>query len=132
VPRILDSSAYQQDGLLVITTDESEWGESQQDSTSCCGEQPGPDTPMPGITGVGGGRTGALVIGKCVAAGATDPTAYNHYALLRSLEDIYGISTGGSDGHGHLGYAGAAGVTAFGPDVFSACSPAAAALARKS
>ena len=131
VPMIEASPAFQQDGLLVITTDESEWNQTQQDSDSCCGEQPGPDTPMPGITGIGGGRTGALVIGKCVAAGAKDDTAYNHYSLLRSLEDVYGISTGGSDGHGHLGYAGTDGVSSFGPDVFSACSPATAALAKK-
>ena len=131
VPLIEASPAFQQDGLLVITTDESEWNQSQQDSGSCCGEQPGPDTPMPGITGVGGGRTGALVIGKCVAAGATDSTAYNHYSLLRTLEDVYGITTGGSDGHGHLGYAGTDGVPSFGPDVFSACPPSVAALAKK-
>ena len=131
VPLIESSPAFQTDGLLVITTDESEWGQSQQDSTSCCGEQPGPDTPMPGITGIGGGRTGALVIGRCVAAGATDTTPYNHYALLRTLEDLYGISTGGSDGHGHLGYAGTDGVSSFGPDVFSACPSAAATVAQK-
>jgi len=131
VPLIEQSPAFQQDGLLVITTDESEWNQSQQDSGSCCGEQPGPDTPMPGITGIGGGRTGALVIGKCVAAGATDNTPYNHYSLLRTLEDLYGIATGGSDGHGHLGYAGTDGVSSFGPDVFSACPPATAAHARK-
>ena len=131
VPMIEASPAFQQDGLLVITTDESEWNQTQQDSDSCCGEQPGPDTPMPGITGIGGGRTGALIIGRCVGAGATDDTAYNHYSLLRTLEDVYGISTGGSDGHGHLGYAGTTGVSSFGPDVFSACPPATAALAKK-
>jgi phosphatidylinositol-3-phosphatase len=115
VPIIENSAAFQQDGLLVITTDESEWNQSEQDSGSCCGEQPGPDTPMPGITGIGGGLTGALVIGTCVPGGATDATAYNHYSLLRTIEDLFGV--------GHLGYAGGDGVSSFGPDVFANCTP---------
>jgi hypothetical protein len=131
VPLIEQSPAFQQDGLLVITTDESEWNQTQQDSTSCCGEQPGPDTPMPGITGIGGGRTGAVVIGRCVAAGATDATPYNHYSLLRTFEDLFGIASGGSDGAGHLGYAGGAGVSSFGPDVFSSCATPVAAPATR-
>jgi phosphatidylinositol-3-phosphatase len=132
VPRIESSPAFQQDGLLVITSDESEWNQSQQDSTSCCGEQPGPDTPMPGITGVGGGRTGALVVGHCVAGGVVDSTnSYNHYSLLRTLEDLFGITSGGADGHGHLGYAGDPQLTSFGSDVFSACSTPVAAIAKK-
>jgi phosphatidylinositol-3-phosphatase len=121
IPLIEASPAYQQDGLIVVTTDESEWNQSEQDSTSCCGEQVGPDTPLPGITGVGGGRTGAFVMGRCVAAGATVGTDYNHYSLLRTLEDLFGMSSGGADGKGHLGYAGADGLTSFGSDVFSAC-----------
>jgi hypothetical protein len=132
VPQIESSPAFQQDGLLVITTDESEWNQSQQDSTSCCGEQPGPDTPMPGITGIGGGRTGALVIGRCVPGGAVDDGhAYNHYSLLRTVEDLFGITSGGADGHGHLGYAAGAGVTSFGSDVFSSCPTPVAAIAKK-
>jgi len=31
--------------------------EAESDATACCGEQPGPNTPQPGITGPGGGRT---------------------------------------------------------------------------
>jgi phosphatidylinositol-3-phosphatase len=132
VPKIESSPAFQQDGLLVITTDESEWGQSQQDSSSCCGEQPGPDTPMPGISGVGGGRTGALVIGRCVPGGAVDDAiAYNHYSLLRTFEDVFGVTSGGADGHGHLGYAAGAGVTSFGPDVFASCPTPVAAHAKK-
>jgi hypothetical protein len=119
IPRIERSPAYQRDGLIVITTDES----ANSDAASCCGEQPGPDTPLPGITGVGGGRVGSLVIGRCVAGGKQDATPYNHYSLLRSLEDIFGIRTGGSDGHGHLGYAGATGLRPFGKDVFGGCTP---------
>jgi phosphatidylinositol-3-phosphatase len=117
VPRITSSPAFKKDGLLIVTTDEA----AASDAGSCCGEQPGPDSPLPGVEGMGGGRTGTVVIGRCVPAGRKVATAYNHYSLLRSLEDLFGIKTGGSDGKGHLGYAGASGLAAFGPDVFSAC-----------
>jgi hypothetical protein len=118
VPRIESSPAFQKDGLLIITSDEAA---VQDDASSCCGEQAGPNDPMPGIYGMGGGRVGTLVVGRCVAAGKTDTSAYNHYSLLRSLEDLFGIKTGGSDGKGHLGFAGASGLAPFGPDLFSSC-----------
>jgi hypothetical protein len=118
VPRITSSPAFRKDGLLVITTDEA----AASDAASCCGEQAGPNSPLPGVFGIGGGRVGTLVIGRCVAGGRTDATPYNHYALLRSLEDLFGIRRGGSDGKGHLGYAGAAGLRSFGSDVFSSCT----------
>ena len=108
------------DDRRFITTDEA----STSDSTACCGEQPGPSDPMPGIHGPGGGRTGALVIGQCVRRGAKDKTPYNHYSLLRTLEDLFGVTKGGSDGKGHLGFAGAAGLESFGADVFARCPTA--------
>jgi len=76
---------------------------------------------LPGVEGAGGGRTGTVVIGRCVRGGRQDATPYNHYSLLRSIEDLFGVRTGGSDGKGHLGYAGASGLAAFGPDLFSSC-----------
>lgn len=111
VPMILASPAYQQDGVLIITFDESDG--PQADATSCCGEVGDLNSLLPGLTGTGGGRVGALVLSRFVAPGSTSTTPYNHYSLLRSLEDILGA-------RGHLGYAGAAGVTSFGPDVFNA------------
>jgi hypothetical protein len=119
VPRIKQSPAFQRDGLLIITTDEA----STSDATSCCNEQPGPNDPQPGIHGPGGGRTGALVIGHCVGGGRKVTTPYNHYSLLRTLEDLFGVRTGGTDGKGHLGYAAASGLKPFGRDVFNKCSP---------
>jgi phosphatidylinositol-3-phosphatase len=118
VPMIKASPAYQDNGLIMITSDESEIG----DSTSCCHEKPGPSDKHPGVEGPGGGRNGALFIGRCISAGKKDATPYNHYSLLRSLEDMFGITTGGSDGLGHLGYAGAKGLKPFGSDVYSKCS----------
>ncbi|MDQ1747470.1 MAG: phosphatidylinositol-3-phosphatase [Frankiaceae bacterium] len=123
VPKIEASPAFGKDGLLLILADESDG----QDATSCCGETFGPNSPFPGIypesgNGQGGGLVGALAIGRCVRPGATDATPYNHYSLLRSLEDLYGVTTGGADGKGHLGMAGAAGLASFGPDLFASCS----------
>jgi phosphatidylinositol-3-phosphatase len=120
VPLIKQSPAFKKDGLLIITTDEA----SSSDATACCNERPGPSDPQPGIRGPGGGRIGTLVIGHCVGAGRKVKTPYNHYSLLRSLENLFGIHKGGSDGKGHLGYAGASGLKAFGSDVFNKCSPA--------
>jgi phosphatidylinositol-3-phosphatase len=109
VPRITGSAAYKQGGLLIITFDEA----STSDSTACCGEQPGPGSPTPGgqNPGAGGGKVGAVLLSPYVQPATVDQTAYNHYALLRSVEDIFGL--------GHLGFAAQAGLKAFGSDVFN-------------
>jgi hypothetical protein len=114
VPRITQSPAYADGGMLVVTWDEGQI--SPQGSQACCDEPTGPNTPLPGIFGPGGGRTGAVVLSPWTRPGTTNGQPYNHYALLRSIEDLFGL--------GHLGYAGQPGLRAFGDDVFDA--PAAA------
>ena len=89
VPRIQASPAYRQDGIIVITFDESDGPDS--DSTACCGEGPGPNSPRPGITGPGGGRIGALVLSPFAPKNATVATPANHYSLLAALEDGFGV-----------------------------------------
>ena len=115
VPQIVASAAYQRDGLLIITFDEAE-GDPRDpthlDASACCGELPGPSSPLPGIIGLGGGRTGAVLLSPFIKAGSVNDTPYNHYALLKSVEDIFGLD--------HLGYAGQSGLQGFGPDVFNA------------
>jgi hypothetical protein len=105
VPRILHSRGYRKNGLLVITFDESESG-----ADSCCFTPTGPNTPAQGIYGAGGGRTGTLLLSPWIKPGSQNPTPYNHYSLLRSVEDIFGV--------GHLGYAARDEVEPFGRDVF--------------
>jgi hypothetical protein len=112
IPKILASPAFRKDGLLVVTFDEAELQGSSADSSSCCGEGPGPNSPLPGITGLGGGRVGAIVLSRWTRPGRVNATAYNHYGLLRTIEDLYGL--------GHLGYAGNPAVNSFGHDVFDA------------
>ena len=105
-------------------------------AAACCNEPTGPNTHAPGNAGLasdtapGGGQVGALLLNpKYVTAGSTDTTgSYNHYSALRSYEDLLGLTTGGADGEGHLGFAASKGLAPFGTDVFSS---AAAAMARK-
>jgi phosphatidylinositol-3-phosphatase len=106
VPRITGSPAFKQNGLLIITFDESQ----NSDTSSCCGEIAGPNSPSPGIGGPGGGDVGAVLLSPCIAPGTVTQTAYNHYTMLRSVEDIFGLS--------HIGYAGLSGETSFGSDIF--------------
>jgi hypothetical protein len=113
VPRIQASPAYAQGGMIVITWDEGS-GPSPASSGACCDQQTGPNTPSPGIAGPGGGRTGTVVLSQFVAPGSVNDTPYNHYSLLRSIEDLFGL--------GHLGYAGRAGLKPFGGDVFGAAA----------
>ncbi len=109
VPLILASPAFRRDGLLVVTFDESNGPKT--DATACCGEIAGPNAVLPGFTGPGGGRVGAVLISPFIKPGTRSETAYNHYALLRSVEDLFGLP--------YLGYAGSAGLAGFGADVYT-------------
>jgi hypothetical protein len=112
VPRITASQAFKEDGLLMVIFDESAGG----DSSSCCGEIPGPAAPEPGGAGPGGGRTGAVMLSPCIAPGTVTQTAYDHYTMLGSVENIFGLS--------HLGYAGLPHSTYFGADIYKRqCGP---------
>jgi hypothetical protein len=103
VPRILNAPAFK-DGLLVVAFDEA-----GSDASACCGERPGPNTPQPGIYGAGGGRTGAVLVSPFIKAGTVTQQAYDHYGLLRSIEDAFGLAP--------LGYAATA--RPFGQDIYT-------------
>jgi phosphatidylinositol-3-phosphatase len=112
VPQIVNSPAFRQDGMLVITVDESDGSPGSQDASSCCQESTvatqnaGGDSnsPQPGINGSGGGQVGTVVLSPFIHPGTTSNQEYNHFNLLRTVEDIF-QTTGGKDGH-HLGWAG--------------------------
>ncbi len=101
VPQILASPAFKQDGLLIVTFDEA-----GTDSAACCGEPPGPNVTMQGATGPGGGRTGAVLLSPFIKPGTAIAEPVNHYGLLRSVEDIFGLP--------YLGYAALPGQGTFG------------------
>ena len=113
VPRITATRAFREDGLLMVLFDEA----SPSDASSCCGEIPGPGAALPGGTGPGGGRTGAVLLSPCIAPGTVSQTPYNHYTMLGSVEKIFGLS--------YLGYAGLPHSTYFGRDIYKRpCGPA--------
>ncbi len=107
IPRIMRSPAYKADGLIVINFDEA----LSIDARACCRQPAGPNTPKPGVNGPGGGRTGAVLLSRFIKPGTVSNVPYNHYSLLRSIEDVFGLS--------HLGYAGRSGLASFGRDVFT-------------
>jgi hypothetical protein len=115
VPIIRNSPAFR-DGLLIVTFDEAQGS----DATACCNEQPGPNSKSPGIQGPGGGRTGAVLISPFIKPGTVSNAPYNHYSMLRSVEDIFGLD--------YLGYAGQEGLRPFGADVYTAGSTAGSGL----
>jgi len=114
VPLILDSPAYKKDGLLVITFADA----PASDTSGCCrapgggsaGSSTGASVPV-----TGGGRVGALVLSRYTTPGALSITPYNHYSLLRTIEDLFGLR--------HLANANQTGVKTFGSDVLKGVFP---------
>ena len=114
MPKITSSPAFKKDGVLIVMFDESD-AVPNADTRSCCFEPSGPNTTSPGITGKGGGLMGAVVISRFVKPDTISDEPYNHYSLLRTLEDLYGVT--------HLGYAAQTSLQSFGNDVFTAGAP---------
>ncbi|MBV9366659.1 MAG: hypothetical protein JOY89_20675 [Solirubrobacterales bacterium] len=87
------------------------------DTTTATGSTP-TTTPAPSLgvgattpTG-GGGQVGLLLISPYVKPGSIDVVDYfNHFSLLASIENLFGLK--------HLGYAGAPGLPVFGAAVFN-------------
>jgi phosphatidylinositol-3-phosphatase len=111
VPVIMASPAYKDGGLILITFDEG------NTDAACCGESSGissshPSTLLPGLTGPGGGDVGLVALSPFIKPGTVSTVDYNQYSLLRTIEDIFGLS--------HLGDAAMPQVKSFGADVFTA------------
>jgi hypothetical protein len=127
VPLILSSPAYRRDGLLIVTFDETEESAAQVSPTgaitysytgqTCCSEQPGPNlAPFPqsvalgadtySFQNFGGDRTGTVLLSPFLKPGTISNTPFNHYSLLKSLENIF-------DTHEYLGYAAQPGLVGF-------------------
>ena len=141
VPKITASAAFKQDGLLIITFDESNVrvAKSTVDPLTkkktvtvtfsgehCCNQAIGPNITRPSMQkysvsptvdyvvkneGYGGDRVGAVLLSPFIKPGTVSATPYNHYALLKTLESIFGLD--------YLGYAGQTDLTPFGDDVFT-------------
>jgi len=116
VPEILHSKAYKENGLLAITTDEAPSSGELADSSSCCGQPQFPNLPASssGLGPEGGGQVGALLLSPFIKQGVSQEP-YNHFSLLRTIEDLFGLE--------HLGYAGLSKVSSFEPSIFSVRPP---------
>lgn len=142
VPKIQASAAYQKDGLILITFDESNLTTQAPvtDTTTgkttvtisaagqtCCGQKGGPNVTRPFTEVIpvsasleydltfqdfGGDRVGAVMLSPFIKAGTVTNTPYNHYSLLKSMEDIFQVGS-------HLGYANDPALVTFGSDVFT-------------
>ena len=97
----------QQNGLLIVTFDEA----ATSDTSSCCGEIPGPAARSPETPDPAGAKSAPCCCRPASRPGTVSQLPYNHYSMLRSVEDMFGLP--------HLGYAQLPGETSFGSDVFN-------------
>jgi hypothetical protein len=104
------------------------FGAITNQGTSCCGQQPGPnigplvangqplvlgfentDGSPPNFfistPGFGGDRVGGVLLSPFLKPGTVSNVPFNHYSMLKSIEDIFDLD--------HLGYAGQPGLQGF-------------------
>jgi hypothetical protein len=73
VPRILESSAFQDGGVLVITFDEADGGD------------------VKGPTGSGENQVATIVISSWTPAGHRSDEPYTHYSLVRTIQEAWDL-----------------------------------------
>jgi hypothetical protein len=76
---ILNSQAFQNNGLVILTFDEGD-DSSPVDSSGCCGYSPG------------GGHIVTILISPLVKKGFKSTVPETHYNLLRTIEDAWGLA----------------------------------------
>ena|SRR5215469_12895927 len=81
VAKIMASKVWQEGrNAIVITWDEDDFSDQGQPGTGCCGADPG-----------GGHVVSIVITNKTNHYPITDGTPYNHYSLLLSIEDAFGL-----------------------------------------
>ncbi|HEY9639971.1 MAG TPA: alkaline phosphatase family protein [Coleofasciculaceae cyanobacterium] len=87
VEQIISSSLWSSpnNNAIVITWDEDDNPMNKTAPQGCCGFDPA------SAANFGGGQIPTIVITNHGSQGIIDPTPYNHYSLLRTLEDAFGI-----------------------------------------
>jgi hypothetical protein len=122
VPTITASPAYKEGGLIAITSSQAPQTIASPDTSSCCASPVYPNLPPPPAaetvsgpikpTG-GGGKVGLLLISPFVIAGTVNEATYaNHYSLLLSIEELFGLEP--------IGYAADSGAVGFDTSVYNA------------
>ena len=80
VDEIMASKQWQEGrNAIVITWDEDDFSDVGQHGTGCCGSD------------IGGGHVATIVITNKTKSPIVDATPYNHYSLLRSMEEAFGL-----------------------------------------
>ena len=122
IPAIEASPAYKEGGLIAITSAQARQTGPTPDLSSCCiapvyPNQPPEAAPAEPVSGPvkptgGGGRVGLLLLSPFVAPGSVDESGYyNHFSLLRSIEELFELEP--------LGYAGEEALTPFDSSVYN-------------
>ena len=88
VNQITHSKLWAEPGnnAIIITWDEDNNPEDKRVMQGCCGFDP------KSAANFGGGHIATIVITNHGPRGVTDSTPYNHYSLLRTTEDAFGIN----------------------------------------
>jgi hypothetical protein len=87
VANIMDSPAWSAPGnsAIVVTWDEDNTPKEKTEPQGCCGFDPQSEANF------GGGHIPTIVITNHGPRGVKDDTPYNHYSLLRTTEEAFGI-----------------------------------------
>ena len=85
------------------------------DSSSCCGQPKYPNLPVPAgaaaLAGDGGGQVELLLLSPFIKkGGGLSQETYNHFSLLATVEEVFGLSK--------LGYVGGSEVKPFSASLF--------------
>jgi hypothetical protein len=121
IPRIKESLAYKDGGIIAVTYAQAPQEGENADASSCCISPTFPNLPAPAVeppaTGPikpsgGGGRVGLLLISPFVEAGTASETYFNHFSLLATIEELFGLEK--------IGYAAEPAITGFDESIFNA------------
>jgi hypothetical protein len=126
VPQIQASPAYADGGLIAITSSQARQVSAvpgfPPDTSACCLTPAYPNLPQappletttdPVKPSGGGGKVGLLLISPFVEAGTVNETVYyNHYSLLRTIEELFELEP--------IGYAAEPALVGFEEGVFNA------------
>jgi hypothetical protein len=122
IPEIEKSPAYVEGGVIIVTSSLARQTGEKPDASACCVAPTYVNVPEPpeselGPGGVkatgGGGKVGMVLVSNFVEPGTVNETVYyNHFSLLRTLEEIFELEP--------IGYAAEPAVTGFAEEVFNA------------
>jgi phosphatidylinositol-3-phosphatase len=122
MPKIQGSFAYKDGGLIIITSAQARQEGEKPDTRGCCvvpaypNLPPAPETPVTGPVreAGGGGQVGMLLLSPLVEPGSTSETYFNHYSLLATIEELFGLP--------RIGYAAEPAIVGFDESIFNAAS----------